>query len=192
MVDLVLTSRLLRGLLAVGGVVAIAVAWLAATPDPAYGCSCADQPLADYADEIDRAFIGQLVIRTEHSYTADNGVALVFDVERVYKGPIESRIEVFTHAQESACGLKASGLGSVGIVASEWQGKMSVNSCSSPATRGNLEVVFGAGSAPEVDAEGGESRSVVIALIAAVSIATAVASFAVVAVRRSPRRPRHQ
>lgn len=173
---------MLRVLSAVVGAALIAAAWLAATPGPAYGCSCADQALAEYADEVDRAFVGRLVARTEHSYTDDNGVSLVFDVERVYKGPVEARIEVFTHAQASACGLDV-GPGTVGIVAFEWRGESSVGSCSSPVSPASLREVFGEGTAPDVEVGGG-SR-IVIPLVVAVGASVALASLALAARRRA-------
>ena len=156
----------------------VGLVWVGFSPNPAYGCTCSDETLADYADEIEVAFFGREVSRTEHSYTADNGVALLFEVDRVYKGRVESRIEIRTHAQSSACGLSVSGLGPVGIVANQWQGHLSVGTCSSPVSQAELEAVFGAGYEP-IAAEseliiGRVGLWIVTALVVGVLLAVAV------------------
>lgn len=122
---------------------------LTVAPGTAHACSCVELQLADYADDISVAFVGTQVERTVHSQVADKGVALVFSVDRVYKGEAGPLIEVRTHAQESACGIDMDGRGTAGVVAHEWQGDLVVDLCGSVVSVGVLEDVFGEGHPPD-------------------------------------------
>ena len=80
---------------------AIALVGIAATPRPAHACSCIHRELSEYADDITVAFVGRQLERVVHDQFDDNGAALLFRVDRVYKGEAGPLIEVRTHAQES-------------------------------------------------------------------------------------------
>lgn len=127
----------------------VAVVMVVATAGTAHACSCVERELADYADDISVAFAGSQVERTVHSQVQDNGVALLFSVDRVYKGEVGPFIEVRTHAQDSACGIDMGGRGTVGVVAGEWRGDLNVNLCGSIVTVDSLESVFGDGYPPD-------------------------------------------
>lgn len=127
----------------------VAVATVVVTAGTAQACSCVERELADYADDVSVAFTGSQVERTVHSQVHDNGVALVFSVDRVYKGEAGPFIEVRTHAQDSACGIDLGGRGTVGVVAGEWRGDLNVNLCGSIVSVDALESVFGDGYPPD-------------------------------------------
>ena len=127
----------------------VAVVMVVATASTAYACSCIARELSEYADDISVAFAGSQVERTVQSQVQDNGVALVFSVDRVYKGEAGPLIEVHTHAQESACGIDMDGRGTVGVVAGEWRGDLNVNLCGSIVALDELEEVFGEGHLPD-------------------------------------------
>ena len=127
----------------------VATAMLTAAPNTALACSCAVVELSDHADDISVAFVGHQLERVVHDYVEDNGTALLFRVERVYKGEAGSLIEVRTHAQGSACGIDVGGQGTVGVVARQWRGDLNVNLCGSIVTSGELEEVFGEGYPPD-------------------------------------------
>ena len=139
-------TRLL-GWLAVAAVLTTAA--LTATPNTALACSCVSVELSDYADDISVAFAGHQLDRVVHDYVEDNGTALLFRVERVYKGEAGPLIEVRTHAQGPACGIDAGGEGTVGVVARHWRGDLSVNLCGSIVAIDELEEVFGGGYSPD-------------------------------------------
>ena len=128
---------------------AIALVGIAATPRPARACSCIHQELSEYADDISVAFVGRQLERVVHDQFDDNGAALLFRVDRVYKGEAGPLIEVRTHAQESACGIDLGGTGAVGIAAWTWRGDLSVNLCGSMVTAAELQDVFGEGRPPD-------------------------------------------
>ena len=128
---------------------AIALVGIAATPRTAHACSCGDLELSEYADDISVAFVGRQLERVVHDQVDDNGTALLFRVDRVYKGEAGPLIEVRTHAQESACGIDLGGMGAVGIVARTWRGDLSVDLCSSMVTAAELQDVFGEGYPPD-------------------------------------------
>ena len=128
---------------------AIALVGIAATPRTAHACSCIDLELSEYADDITVAFVGRQLERVVHDWVDDNGTALLFGVDRVYKGEAGPLIEVRTHAQGPACGIDLGGMGAVGIVARTWRGDLSVNLCGSMVTAAELQDVFGEGYPPD-------------------------------------------
>ncbi len=117
-------------------------------PTPAYGCSCEDAGLNEFADEVDLAFVGQQVSRVVYDEIADNSTVLTFEVETVYKGDVSAIVRLATNAQESACGMDYSGAGRVAIVASKWRGSLSVNLCRSFVSEADLQQEFGDGHVP--------------------------------------------
>ncbi len=96
-------------------------------PAPAYACSCDVSTLAERADELDFAFVGTQIERELLDEFEDNGVRLVFEVNRVYKGNVTTPFEVFTDAQ--GCGVTFEKDVVTAVVGSEWQGKANVNQC---------------------------------------------------------------
>ena len=139
------------GLRLCGGltIAAVAAATLMASAGTAHACSCIERELSDYDDDISVAFAGSQLKRIVYSNVDDSGVALVFSVDRVYKGEVRSYIEVRTHAQESACGIDMYGRGTVGVVAGMWRGDLVVHLCGSIVTVDALEKAFGAGYPPD-------------------------------------------
>ena len=117
---------------------AIALVGIAATSRTAHACSCGDLELSAYADDITVAFVGRQLERVVHDQVDDNGTALLFRVDRVYKGEAGPLIEVRTHAQESACGIDLGGMGAVGVAARTWRGDLSVDLCNSMVTAAEL------------------------------------------------------
>ena len=128
---------------------AIALVGITATPRTAHACSCIHRELSEYADDITVAFVGRQLERVVHDQFDDNGAALLFRVDRVYKGEAGPLIEVRTHAQGPACGMDLGGMGAVGIVARTWRGDLSVNLCGSMVTAAELQDVFGEGRPPD-------------------------------------------
>lgn len=150
-----------------------AVVMVVATAGTAHACSCIERELADYADGISVAFAGDQLGRVVHDYFEDNGAALLFRVERVYKGEAGPRIEVRTHAQgDPACGIDVDGHGTVGVVAHEWRNELSVNLCGSIVAIAEMEEVFGEGYPPDasislpVSSDTG-SETLIVVLVAA-------------------------
>ena len=117
-------------------------------PTPAYGCSCAEVELHEFAHEVDLAFVGQQTSRAVLDEVADNGTVLTFEVDTVYKGEALATVRLATNAQGSACGMDYSQAGRVAIVASRWRGSLSVNLCHSFVTEAELQQEFGDGHAP--------------------------------------------
>jgi hypothetical protein len=118
-------------------------------PLPAYACSCVETTLEEQADELDYAFVGHQIGREQIDEMADNGVRLVFEVDRVYKGEVTTPFEVFTHAQESACGVSFNNA-QTGVLAYKLQGKPSVGLCSQlmDTSEVQMKAVFGDGIVP--------------------------------------------
>jgi hypothetical protein len=118
-------------------------------PRPAYACSCIETTLEEQADELHYAFVGHQIGREQIDGMADNGVRLVFEVDRVYKGEVTTPFEVFTHAQESACGVSFNNA-QTGVVAYKWQGKPSAGLCSQlmDTSEAQMNAVFGDGVVP--------------------------------------------
>ena len=161
---------------------AIALIGIAATPRPAHACSCIHRELSEYADDISVAFVGRQLERVVHNQVGDNGAALLFLVDRVYKGEAGPLIEVRTHAQGPACGMDLGGMGAVGIAARTWRGDLSVSLCGSMVTAAELQDVLGEGHPPDVsirlpdsDDDQGLLAFLLIAGAAAVLAAGAVA-----------------
>jgi hypothetical protein len=77
---------------------------------PATACSCPALPApAEAVEEADAVFAGrvvseQLVERYPGEPGAPRTAAVTFHVDELWKGPVEPRLVVRTHAQESACG----------------------------------------------------------------------------------------
>lgn len=127
----------------------VAVVMVVATARTAQACSCVVRELSEYADDISVAFAGDQLERVVQDYVEDNGAALLFRVERVYKGEAGPLIEVRTHAQGPACGIDVGGQGTVGVVANQWRGDLSVNLCGSIVSIDELAEVFGEGYPPD-------------------------------------------
>ena len=127
----------------------VAVVMVVTTAGTAHACGCIERQLADYADDISVAFAGDQLGRVVHDYFEDNGAALLFRVERVYKGEAGPRIEVRTHPQGSACGIDVGGHGTVGVVAHQWRNELSVNLCGSIVAMDEMREVFGEGYPPD-------------------------------------------
>ena len=126
-----------------------AVVLVVATAGTAHACSCAVRELSEYADDISVAFAGDQLERVVQDYVEDNGAALLFRVERVYKGEAGPLLEVRTHAQGPACGIDAGGQGTVGVGARHWRDDLSVDLCGSIVAIDELEEVFGEGYPPD-------------------------------------------
>lgn len=121
-----------------------------AYPGTAHACSCMLRELSEYADGVSAAFVGHQMELVVQDHVEDNGAALLFRVDRVYKGEAGPLIELRTHAQgEPACGIDAGDQGTVGVVASHWRGDLSVNLCGSIVAIDELEEVFGKGYPPD-------------------------------------------
>lgn len=128
---------------------------LAVTAPTVHACSCVGSPLSEYADEVDVAFSGIQVSRVVPPPNADGTVSsgdpvtLVFEVTRVFKGSVGSRIDVRTNRGEVSCGVDMAMRGLVGVVAFGGQGGLGVELCSSPVAISELEEVFGEGHPPD-------------------------------------------
>lgn len=83
--------------------------------------------LEEQADELDFAFVGTQIERELLDEFEENGVRLVFDVNRVYKGNVTTPFEVFTDAQ--GCGVIFEENVVTAVVGSQWQGKLNVDQC---------------------------------------------------------------
>ena len=141
-----LRLRLLRWLVSAA---VLTAGTMFANPGTAHACSCLLRELPEYADGVDVAFGGHQLDLVVQDYVEDNGAALLFRVDRVYKGEAGPLIEVRTHAQGSACGIDVGGQGTVGVVAHQWRGDLSVNLCGSIVAIGEIEEVFGGGYPPD-------------------------------------------
>ena len=141
-----LRSRLLRWLV----LAAVLTAGTAVVGSgTAHACSCIVRELSEYADGVSVAFVGHQLALGVEDYFDDNGAVLLFGVDRVYKGEAGPLIEVRTHAQDSACGIDVGGRGTVGVVARQWRGDLSVNLCGSIVAIDELQEVFGEGYPPD-------------------------------------------
>ena len=117
-------------------------------PTPAYGCSCADVSLHEYAEDVVLALVGQQTGRVVTDDIADGGATLTIEVDVVYKGEISAVVDLYTNAQDSACGEDFAQNGRVAIVAFSSQGRPTVISCSF-VTEAELQQEFGDGYVPE-------------------------------------------
>jgi hypothetical protein len=76
---------------------------LLASSGAALACTCAPLVLERDLPRADAAFVGTVLERR-----ADGGEAtLLFRVEQIYRGELESRVEVVTAPDGAACGLEA-------------------------------------------------------------------------------------
>ena len=146
----------MKALLRVAGAFALAsatvISTLAATPGTARACSCIQQDLSNYADEVTVAFVGTQVSREIYEedisdFTVQRA-AMVLEVERVYKGDVGPRIEIHSNADGPACGIDFGYYPGAGIVAFEHEGQLWAGWCSNPVEISELEEVFGAGYPP--------------------------------------------
>ncbi len=140
------------GSLAIAAMITLAA--FVMTPEAAHACSCAQTTLSEYADEVDVAFAGRQIDRNADS----DGVTLLLEVHRVYKGQAGPFIEVRTGYGSGDCGTEFDLLGTTGVAASirgehGWwvgeEGDLLVDFCSSHVTIAELETVFGAGYPPD-------------------------------------------
>ena len=132
-------------------VLVVAALTLLATPRQAHASSCYNDPLSEYADELD------LVIAGRQAYMIDwfwipfrTDVTLVLAVDRVYKGRAGSVVEVHTRDRAETGGTEFGSMGTTGIAA--WYDENNalwVGRCASHHTIAELEEVFGAGYPPE-------------------------------------------
>ena len=118
-------------------------------------------PLSEYADEVDVAFQGRQIERIplepdsdeldsdEFLLPGEGPFTLVFEVDRVYKGVVGSRIEVYTWLGGASCGVSFDGRGLVGVAAFARGSELRVDVCASPVSIGDLEEVFGDGVPPD-------------------------------------------
>lgn len=141
----------------------VAFVALLVTPGIAHACSCVEETLADYADEVAVAFTGRQIDRIEHPSTLANGwssadpVTLVFEVNRVYKGTVGPLVEVLTVRETPSCGIDFGGKGTVGVAAfsrsphsqAGLENDLQVGWCGSRVTITELEDVFGSGNPPD-------------------------------------------
>ena len=91
--------------------IALAVAAVAlAGPTDARACTCAPVDLERDLPTADGAIIGTLLERreppSEPIQSSADPVTLVFRVEQVYKGDVDSRVEVVTPRDGASCGLE--------------------------------------------------------------------------------------
>lgn len=169
-------------------VVAASLVW---APEPAFACSCAPATLAEQAELIDIAFTGQQIERDVRDDFADDGVRLVFDVDRVYKGEVTTPAEVFTTAQEAACGASFGDNVPTGVVGYERDGKVFTDLCSQLMETGEakLQAVFGEGIVPvAVVLEETADETTSWMLVLTPFIAIGCAALAIVMGRRRSRR----
>jgi len=82
---------------------AVVLAAVAVTVEPARACSCIPPDPWTFLKQADGAFVGRLVSRRD----ADQGQAvLVFSVDRAVKGKIGDQVEVETADNGAACGIE--------------------------------------------------------------------------------------
>ena len=127
---------------------AIALVGIAATPRTAHACQLHRPRVWGHIADVTPTTSLSLSLGVSWARAGgarlvdDNGTALLFGVDRVYKGEAGPLIEVRTHAQGSACGIDLGGMGrGGGIVARTWRGDLSVNLCGSMVTAAELQDV---------------------------------------------------
>ena len=142
-------------------------------PSAASACSCMGTTLGEQAADLDYVFTGQLIASETIDDVADNGLRLVFEVERVYKGEITTPFTIYSHAQGSACGVSFTENVTTGVVAREWQGVPNTSLCDQvmDVSKAGLARQFGDGIAPlrfdpalldsagDIDVAGGEEAA---------------------------------
>ena len=132
-------------------VITAAGAVLVATPGPATGCSCGSTPLSVYADRVAVAFTGQQIKRVEPDDVAlsNADVALILEVDWVYKGRAGPLISVITNFLDVSCGIDFSGEGQVAVAAFGRDDRLGVGMCSSRHAISDFQAVFGSGYPPD-------------------------------------------
>ena len=132
-------------------VITAAGAVLVATPGPAPGCSCGSTPLSVYADRVAVAFTGQQIKRVEPDDVAlsNADVALILEVDWVYKGRAGPLISVITNFLDVSCGIDFSGEGQVAVAAFGRDDRLGVGMCSSRHAISDFQAVFGSGYPPD-------------------------------------------
>ena len=132
-------------------VIAAAGAVLVATPGPAPACSCGSTPLSVYADRVAVAFTGQQIKRVEPDDVAlsNADVALILEVDWVYKGRAGPLISVITNFSSVSCGIDFSGEGQVAVAAFGQDDRLGVGICSSRHAISDFQAVFGSGYPPD-------------------------------------------
>jgi hypothetical protein len=188
-VGVTVRRRLVAGALA--SVIVLASVGLAG-PATAYACSCADQPLAQHADEVVAAFVGVQIDRVVEDEFADDGVAVTFDVDRAYVGDVASPFTVRTNAQSSACGLDVANLGQVAVVAFGRRDDPRIGLCGSLRSVDELVRAFGRGFEPVVasttipdDGSGGSNTAARLGLLGVLLAIVGAGGVYVVRQRRS-------
>ena len=124
-------------------------------PETAIGCSCSWNPLSEFADDLEAAFVGRQI---ESRYDGDAAV-LTLEVDRVYKGEVGPVVEVRSHSSGATCGHSFGRLGLTAVVvrlaeeSTGWAdlsaGDLYVGYCDSHVSIGDLEEVFGSSYPPD-------------------------------------------
>lgn len=93
-----------------GVALAVAAVALVGFAADAHACTCGPVDLEQALPSADGAIIGTLLERREPAPTpiqsSADPVTLVFRVEQVYKGDVDSRLEVVTARDGASCGLE--------------------------------------------------------------------------------------
>ncbi len=136
-------------------------------------CSCAGGSLAEYSDIYGLVFTGRQIERDVRNAGDDNGVRLVFEVERVYVGEgVTSPVEIFTSADGGACGASFPANEVTTVLGAEWNGKMSTNLCDQVFDAGpdKLEAIYGEGYVPVAAPLAADARLPLPVILAAVAV----------------------
>lgn len=117
---------------------------------PAYACSCAAPPSAlEALAQASAVFTGRVVgIDTPAGYEP---LRVDFEVETVWKGPVEAQVEIRTARDSAACGFAFEKNASYLVYAYEADGDLHTNLCSRSAPLGQAGedmAALGPGTAP--------------------------------------------
>ena len=126
---------------------------LAAPAPPASACSCVVQSRAEHVDNASALFVGTLAERDQDGQS----VTYTFDVHEVFKGSVTRTTQVWTGAQESACGRPDLTKGEDFLVFANASGesdRLSISLCDGtvgvgPTPIEQVERLTGQGVAPE-------------------------------------------
>ena len=146
--------------------ITVALAALIAAPRPAHGCSCSpDRTLSDYIDDADVIFAGRSLQRIgpdDPSYhsalSRSEGMTIIFEVERVFKGRAGPLLAARTAYGVGDCGYKAADKSAAAVLATRrgehgwWvsePGDLEVGLCGSRYTVNELEETLGPGYPPD-------------------------------------------
>ena len=147
--------------------ITVALVALIAAPRPAQGCSppYPPIPLSDYAADTDVAFAGRQIARIRpndpsyhSSLSRSDGITLIFEVERVFKGQAGPLLAARTASMNGDCGIDYGDMGIVGITAKRWEeggwwvgqpGDLLVSFGHPQYTIDELEEEFGPGYPPD-------------------------------------------